>query len=115
MKTIPYELAEASRIDGCSDFRIYYQIFLPLSLPALAAVGTLQFTWIFNDYLWGIILLRTNDLKPVTAGLATLQGNYIASWNVLIAGSLVATIPTVLVFIFLQRYFIEGLTMGSGK
>lgn len=115
MKTIPTELAEASRIDGCSEFRIFWQVFLPLAKPALAAVGTLQFTWIFNDYLWGLVLLRSDDLKPITAGLATLQGNFIASWNVLVAGSLIATIPTVIVFVFLQRYFIEGLTMGSGK
>jgi multiple sugar transport system permease protein len=78
-------------------------------------VGTLEFTWIFNDYLWALVLLKNNDLKPVTTGLSTLQGQYIASWNVLVAGSLLATIPTVIVFIFLQRYFIEGLTMGSGK
>ena len=115
MMTVPYEMAEAARIDGCSEFGIYRRIFLPLSLPAIAAVGTLEFTWIFNDYLWALVLLKNNDLKPVTTGLSTLQGQYIASWNVLVAGSLLATIPTVIVFIFLQRYFIEGLTLGSGK
>jgi multiple sugar transport system permease protein len=115
MMTVPTQLAEAARIDGCSEFGIYGRIYLPLSLPAMAAVGTLEFTWIFNDYLWALVLLKNNDLKPVTTGLSTLQGQYIASWNVLVAGSLLATIPTVIVFIFLQRYFIEGLTMGSGK
>lgn len=115
MMTVPTELAEAARIDGTSEFGIYRRIYLPLSLPAMAAVGTLEFTWIFNDYLWALVLLKNNDLKPVTTGLSTLQGQYIASWNVLVAGSLLATIPTVIVFVFLQRYFIEGLTMGSGK
>ena len=115
MMTVPPQMAEAARIDGCSEFRIYARIYLPLSLPAMAAVGTLEFTWIFNDYLWALVLLKDNNLKPVTTGLSTLQGQYIASWNVLVAGSLLATIPTVVVFIFLQRYFIEGLTMGSGK
>ena len=115
MMTVPIEMAEAARIDGCSEFGIYRRIYLPLSLPAMAAVGTLEFTWIFNDYLWALVLLKNNDLKPVTTGLSTLQGQYIASWNILVAGSLLATIPTVVVFIFLQRYFIEGLTMGSGK
>jgi multiple sugar transport system permease protein len=115
MMTVPTELSEAARLDGCHEFGIYRRIYLPLSLPAMAAVGTLEFTWIFNDYLWGLVLLRNNDLKPVTTGLSTLQGQYISSWNVLVAGSLLATIPTVIVFIFLQRYFIEGLTMGSGK
>ncbi|GAK53703.1 monosaccharide-transporting ATPase [Candidatus Moduliflexus flocculans] len=115
MMTVPMELAEAARIDGCSEFGIYRRIYMPLSLPALAAVGTLEFTWIFNDYLWALVLLKNNDLKPVTTGLSTLQGQYISSWNVLVAGSLLATIPTVFVFVFLQRYFIEGLTMGAGK
>ena len=115
MMTVPGELAEAARIDGCNEFGIYRRIYLPLSLPAMAAVGTLEFTWIFNDYLWALVLLKNNDLKPVTTGLSTLQGQYISSWNVLVAGSLLATIPTVIVFIFLQRYFIEGLTMGAGK
>lgn len=115
MKTVPPQLAEAARIDGCSEFGIYSRIYLPLSLPAMAAVGTLEFTWIFNDYLWALVLLKNNALKPVTTGLSTLQGQYYTSWNVLVAGSLIAAIPTVIVFIFLQRYFIEGLAMGSGK
>ncbi len=115
MRTIPVELAEAARIDGCSEFRIFWQIYLPLSKPALAAVGTLEFTWIFNDYLWALVLIRNDSLKPVTAGLASLRGQFISSWTILVAGSLLASIPTLLVFIFLQRYFIEGLTMGSGK
>ncbi len=115
MMTVPSQLAEAARIDGCSEFGIYSKIYLPLSLPAMAAVGTLEFTWIFNDYLWALVLLKDNSLKPVTTGLSSLQGQYISSWNVLVAGSLLATIPTVVVFIFLQRYFIEGLTMGAGK
>jgi multiple sugar transport system permease protein len=115
MMTVPPQLAEAARIDGCSEFGIYGRIYLPLSLPAMAAVGTLEFTWIFNDYLWALVLLKDNNLKPVTTGLSSLQGQYISAWNILVAGSLLATIPTVIVFVFLQRYFIEGLTMGSGK
>jgi multiple sugar transport system permease protein len=115
MMMVPRSMAEAARIDGCSEFAIYWRIFLPLSLPAMAAVGTLEFTWIFNDYLWALVLVQDASLKPVTTGLATLQGQYTASWNILVAGSLLATIPTIFIFVFLQRYFIEGLTMGSGK
>ena len=88
---------------------------LSLTLPALAAVATLQFTWIFNDYLWAIVLLRSDSLKPITAGLATLQGQYVTDWPVIVAGALIGTLPTLLVFLFLQRYFIEGLTLGSTK
>ena len=115
MRTVPGEILEAARIDGCGEFRIWWQIMMPLTLPALAALATLEFTWIFNDYLWAIVLLRSDSLKPVTAGLATLQGQFVTDWTVIIAGALLATIPTVIVFIFLQRYFIEGLTLGAAK
>jgi len=115
MITIPEELSEAARIDGASEFKIFYSIYLPLSKPALAALGTLEFTWIFNDYIWALVLLRDDRFKPVTAGLATLKGNFITSWSVLVAGAILATIPTIIVFVFLQKYFIRGLTMGSGK
>ncbi len=115
MKTMPNEILDAARVDGCSEFRIYWQIVLPLTLPSLAAVATLEFTWVFNDYLWAIILLRSDALRPVTAGLATLRGQYNTDWPVITAGALLATIPTLLVFTFLQRYFIQGLTLGSGK
>lgn len=115
MRTIPGEILEAARMDGCGEFRIYWRIMLPLSLPAIAAIATLEFTWIFNDFLWALILIQNDALKPVTTGLASLQGQYIQDWTVIIAGSLIATMPTVLVFLFLQRYFIQGLTLGATK
>jgi len=115
MRTVPEEIIEAARIDGCSEIRIWAQIMLPLTLPAIAAVATLEFTWIFNDYLWAIVLTRSDSLKPVTAGLATLQGQFVTDWPVIVAGALIGTLPTLLVFLFLQRYFIEGLTLGSTK
>jgi multiple sugar transport system permease protein len=115
MLTVPSEILEAARIDGCGEFRIYWQIMLPLTLPAMAALGTLEFTWIFNDYLWAIVLLRTSELFPVNAGLAVLQGQWRMDWAVIVAGALLAAVPTIVVFIFLQRYFIEGLTLGSTK
>ncbi len=115
MRTVPGDILDAARVDGCSEFRIYWQIVLPLTLPALAALATLEFTWVFNDYLWAIILLRADTLRPVTAGLATLRGQYNTDWPVITAGALLATIPTLIVFVFLQRYFIQGLTLGSSK
>ncbi|NPV68381.1 MAG: carbohydrate ABC transporter permease [Anaerolineae bacterium] len=115
MRTVPGEILDAARVDGCGEFRIYWQIMLPLTLPALAALGTLEFTWVFNDYLWAIILVQSDSLRPVTAGLATLRGQYNTDWPVITAGALLATLPTLFVFIFLQRYFIQGLTLGSGK
>ena len=115
MRTVPGEIIEAARIDGCSEIGIWAKIMLPLTLPAIAAIATLEFTWIFNDYLWAIVLTSNDALKPVTAGLATLQGQFITDWPVIVAGALIGTLPTLLVFLFLQRFFIEGLTLGSSK
>jgi multiple sugar transport system permease protein len=115
MRTVPGEILEAARMDGCSEFRAWWQIMMPLTLPAIAAVATLEFTWIFNDYLWALILLRSDALKPASAGLAVLQGQYVMQWTVISAGALLAAVPTIFVFIFLQRYFIEGLTLGATK
>src|SRR5512136_143887 len=115
MKTAPGEILDAARVDGCSEFQIDWRIMLPLTLPGLAAVATLEFTWVFNDYLWAIILISSDSLRPVTAGLATLRGQFNTDWPVITAGALIATIPTLLVFTFLQRYFIQGLTLGSSK
>ncbi len=115
IRTIPGEIFDAARLDGASEFRIYRQHVIPLTLPALAALATLEFTWIFNDYLWALILVQRDELKPVTTGLASLRGEYIQAYNIQFAGTLIAVVPTVLLFIFLQRYFIQGLTMGSSK
>ena len=115
MLTVPSDILEAARIDGCKEFRIYWQIMLPLTLPAMAALATLEFTWIFNDYLWAIVLLRTSELFPVNAGLSVLQGQWRMDWAVMVSGAILAAVPTIVVFIFLQRYFIQGLTLGSTK
>jgi multiple sugar transport system permease protein len=115
MMTVPIQLMESARLDGCSELRIWWSIMLPLTVPAFAAVATLEFTWIFNDYLWALILIRSSEKMPVTTGLAVLQGQYVQDWTVIISGALIATVPTLLVFVFLQRYFIAGLTLGSSK
>lgn len=115
MRTLPGEIMDAARIDGASEWGIYWRIVMPLTVPAIAAVATLEFTWIFNDYLWAIILIQNDALKPVTAGLSTLQGQFVTNWPLIVAGALIATLPTLIVFLALQRYFIGGLTLGSGK
>lgn len=115
MRTLPGEIMDAARIDGASEWGIYWRIVMPLTVPAIAAVATLEFTWIFNDYLWAIILIQSDALKPVTAGLSTLQGQFVTNWPLIVAGALIATLPTLIVFLALQRYFIGGLTLGSGK
>ncbi len=115
MKTLPGEIMEAARIDGASEFGIYWRIVMPLTVPGIAAVSTLEFTWIFNDYIWALILVQSDNLKPVTSGLASLQGQFTTNWPLIVAGALLAAVPTLVVFFLLQRYFIGGLTLGSGK
>ncbi len=115
MRTIPTSLFESAVIDGANEWTIYRRIGLPLVVPALAALATLEFTWVFNDYLWALVLVNRDELKPVTTGLSTLLGQYINNWPLIVAGSLLATIPTLVVFFALQRYFIGGLTMGATK
>ncbi|MDK2946623.1 carbohydrate ABC transporter permease [Geotoga petraea] len=112
---IPKSIFESAKMDGANDFTLYRKIALPLSLPAMAALGILEFTWIWNDYLWALILLQSDSLKPVTLGLVNLQGQWVTSWNIISAASLIAAIVPLVVFLLFQRYFIDGLTVGAVK
>jgi multiple sugar transport system permease protein len=115
MRTVPGSLFESAVIDGATEWTIFRRIALPLMLPGLAALATLEFTWIFNDYLWAVVLIQNDNLKPITTGLANLRGQYVSDWPLIVAGSLIATLPTLIVFFGLQRYFIDGLTVGATK
>jgi multiple sugar transport system permease protein len=115
MKTLSKELTEAALADGASVFRIYWSIILPLCRPALAALATLEFTFIYNDFFWALLLMFTGNKRPITSALNNLQGQFFTDTNVLAAGALLAAIPTILVYMALQRHFISGLTLGSSK
>lgn len=115
MRSIPAELTEAARIDGAGSVAIYARIIMPLCRPSLAALGALATTWIFNDLIWAITVLRTEAKLPVTAALLNLQGGYVSNWNVVAAASVVAAIPTAIVFFAFQRHFVSGLLVGSTK
>ncbi|GAB2989370.1 carbohydrate ABC transporter permease [Saccharothrix stipae] len=115
MKTIPAELGEAARVDGAGVFRQYWQVILPLCRPALAALATLEFTWIYNDFLWALVLIQTGDKMPITSALQNLRGTFFVDNNLVAAGSLLVALPTLVVFFVLQRQFIGGLTLGSTK
>jgi len=115
MRSIPGELTEAARIDGAGPIQIYARIIMPLCRPSLAALGALATTWIFNDLIWSITVLRTEAKLPVTAALLNLQGGYVSNWNVVAAASVIAAIPTAIVFFAFQRHFVSGLLMGSTK
>jgi multiple sugar transport system permease protein len=115
MKTIPKSLTEAARVDGAGVARQYLQIILPLCKPALAALATLEFTFIYNDFLWALILIQNGSKRPITAALNNLQGEFFTDNNLLAAGALMTAIPTVFVFALLQRHFVNGLTLGANK
>lgn len=115
MRSIPDELQQAALIDGAGTVQIFWRIILPMTRPALAALGALAFTWTFNDLLWSITVLRTETVMPVTPALLGLQGQYVSNWNVIAAGSVIAAVPTVLVFLRFQKHFISGLAIGAIK
>jgi multiple sugar transport system permease protein len=115
MKTIPATLGDAARVDGAGVVRQFLGIVLPLCRPALAALATLEFTWIYNDFLWAIVLVQSGDKRPITSALANLQGQYFTDFNLLAAGAMLAALPTLIVFALLQRHFISGLTLGASK
>jgi len=115
MKTIPKSLSEAARVDGAGVLRQYFQIMLPLSKPAIAALATLEFTFIYNDFLWALILIQNGSKRPITAALNNLQGEFFTDNNLLAAGALMTAIPTLLVFVILQKHFVNGLTLGANK
>ena len=115
MKTLSKELVEAALVDGASVLRIWAAVIMPLCRPALAALATLEFTFIYNDFFWGLLLIKDGDRRPITAALNNLQGQFFTNTNLLAAGALLAAVPTIVVFLVLQRQFISGLSLGSTK
>ncbi|MFC9648678.1 carbohydrate ABC transporter permease [Streptomyces sp. NPDC056937] len=115
MRSVPPEIQQAAVIDGAGPWQIYTRIIMPLAKPAMAALSALSFTWIFNDLLWAITVLRTDSQMPITASLIGLQGQYVSMWNVIAAGSVIAAAPTVVVFLMFQRHFVAGLNLGAVK
>jgi|TARA_X000000950_G_scaffold221672_1_gene266980 multiple sugar transport system permease protein len=115
IKELPFELIEAARADGATEVYIYTKIIIPLMRPALAALGVLIFTFIWNDYFWALVLVQSDSVRPVTVGLQALRGQWVASWNLIAAGSIVCALPPVIMFFILQKQFIRGLTFGAVK
>jgi multiple sugar transport system permease protein len=112
---VPNALREAALVENVSEWQILTRIAFPLSLPAIAVLATLQFTWIWNDFLWPLILTQSEDVRTVMLGIVFLRGEYSVAWGAQGALALLSSLPTLLVFLFFQRYFIRGLTMGAVK
>ena len=115
MKTLPKELNEAAQVDGASMWRQYWQIIMPLTRPALAALATLEFSWIYNDFFWAVVLIQKGDNLPITSSLQNLSGQFFTDDNLVAAGSLLVALPTILVYLILRRQFIGGLAVGASK
>jgi multiple sugar transport system permease protein len=115
MKTIPSSLDEAARVDGAGVVRQFFGIILPLCKPALAALATLEFTFIYNDFLWAIVLMSSGDKRPITSSLNDLTGTYFTDNNLIAAAAMMVVLPTLVVYLLLQRHFINGLTLGAEK
>jgi len=115
IKAMPFELIEAARVEGVSEIRIFWYVVLPLMKPAIAALSVLVFTFIWNDYFWATVLTQGADTQPITAGLKSLNGQWVSAWHLVSAGSIVAAMPPVAMFFLMQRHFIAGLTLGAVK
>jgi raffinose/stachyose/melibiose transport system permease protein len=114
-KSIPEELAQAARVEGCNSFQIYYMIMLPLVRPALSTVAIFNFIGLWNDFFFPFILLRNPDLYTLPVGISKFFGEYSTDWASLFAGLSLSILPVVLVFFILSKQFIEGLTAGAVK
>jgi len=115
MKTLPKTLNEAAMVDGASVWRQYWQIIMPLTRPALAALATLEFAWIYNDYFWAVVLIQRGDDLPITSSLRNLSGEFFTDDNLVAAGSLLVVLPTLIVYLILRKQFIGGLALGANK
>lgn len=113
--TVPTALREAAIMEGANEWQVMTDVMLPLSLPALAVLATLQFTWIWNDFLWPLIFTQSDNERTIMLGIVDLTGQYSVAWGIQGALSLIASVPTLIVFLFFQRYFIKGMTMGAVK
>jgi multiple sugar transport system permease protein len=115
IKALPFELIEAARVEGVAEWRIFWFIVIPLMRPAIAALSVLVFTFIWNDFFWATVLTQGVDSQPITAGLSSLNGQWIAQWHLVSAGSILAALPPVIMFFAMQKHFIAGLTLGAVK
>jgi len=114
-RRIPLEVVEAALIDGLGYGRIFFRIMLPLAVPAMVTIGVLQFIFVWDDLLVGLLFLQSPDVRPITVGLATIPSQHLLDIPQLMAGSLISALPAVLVYLVFQRYLMSGLTMGISK
>jgi ABC-type glycerol-3-phosphate transport system permease component len=114
-QSVPDDLIDAARIDGCGEFGIYWRIILPMVKPALGTLTIFTFMASWNNFLWPLIILRTDEKYTLPLGLANLVGVYSQDYGMLMAGTLLSTLPIIILFIAMQREFVSGITLGAVK
>ena len=115
IQSLPTELIEVSKMDGAGELRIFWSIIIPLSLPAMAALGIFTVINAWNSFLWPLVVLRSNTMRTLVVGLATIQSEYHPEYGLIMAGSVLTVLPMLILYILFQPYFVEGLRMGYGK
>ncbi|HEX2061957.1 MAG TPA: carbohydrate ABC transporter permease, partial [Thermoanaerobaculia bacterium] len=115
MLSVPQELLEAARVDGASEWRIYWTVVMPLARPILATLATFMFMSTWNDFMWPLIILSDQDHYTLPVALANLSGEHVQDVELMMAGSVVTVLPVLALFLFLQRYYIAGIMQGSVK
>jgi ABC-type glycerol-3-phosphate transport system permease component len=114
-KTLPNELADAGKIDGCTDFGLFWRIFMPLARPGIATITIFQFLGTWNEFMFATTFISTPARKTIQSALYQAVGRYSTDWTALCAGLSMAVLPVVIVYLLLQRQFIQGLTAGALK
>jgi multiple sugar transport system permease protein len=115
IQTLPSELEDAARIDGCNEIGVFRNVILPLSTPAIAALAIFTFVRSWNDFLWPVIALNRPQNYTLTVGVANMQGEFMTDWGILFSGAALAAIPMIIFFLLFQKYFLEGVRMGALK
>ena len=114
-ETLPTELADAAKIDGCSEFGIFSKVYLPLIKPAALTLGIMTFQAGWNSFMWPMIVLNSQEMMTIQVGLSAFQYNYSTDYGPLMAGTVIATLPTLLLFISVQKYYVDGIAFSGGK
>ena len=115
MRTIPGELEQAARIDGCSDLRIYSQIVMPITAPSIALVTIYNAVPIWNDFFFPLVFIQSDKFKTLPVGLSSFIGQHSTKWDLLFTGLSIAIVPMLLLYLFMSKYFIKGMTAGAIK
>jgi multiple sugar transport system permease protein len=113
--SVPKDLDSAARLDGAGEFRIYWQIMLPLAKPAIATLAVFHFTNNWNDFLWPLVITSSDEMRTMPAGLTLFGGQYVVDYAVLMAGATISLLPLAIAFVFAQRYFAQGIATTGLK